>query len=102
MEIEGERRAQEKLRYKIEVEWPNWYKRYVEPNIMRNVFAFLTGPWSVTCNKCRSSFSIELTETGIANLLRNGYMDIECQNPNCVDTLLFATGRHKKDASLKT
>lgn len=100
VEVESEEKANEKLRHKVEVKWPNWYKNYVEPNIMSNVFKFLAGPWTITCDKCGTSFNVELNEIGIENLIRRGYIEIECQNPNCIDGFILTT-RHKIRCELK-
>lgn len=102
VEERSEQKAQEKLKCKVNVEWPNWYKVNVEPQIrmlqskvMNNVFKALEGPWTITCDKCRIRFSVSLTPEGIKNLIKNDFVEVECQNINCVDPSLFLTRRHR-------
>lgn len=102
VEESSELKALEKLEHLKSVEWPSWYRLNVEPKIREledkistNAIKLLKGPWSITCNQCGGGQSIEFTQQGIESLLRNGYVEVECENPNCVDSSLFSKRRHK-------
>jgi hypothetical protein len=107
VEEESERKAKKKLEHLSSIEWPNWYKLNVEPRILglehkikSNVVAILKGPWNIVCDKCNMKQSVELTPQGIEDVLRSGYVEIECSNPNCTDSSWFTTWRHKIRKSL--
>gem|GEM_PF-4777449 len=50
---------------------------------------------SRTERACRIRFSVSLTPEGIKNLIKNDFVEVECQNINCVDPSLFLTRRHR-------
>jgi len=105
---ESNRKASEKLNQLERIEWPSWYAATVEPRIAQledlariNALNLLKGVWTVTCDKCGQIFKTELKTEGLDVLLRAGYVYVECQNPNCKDSFLKLTWRHKFRASLK-
>ncbi|MEM3506760.1 MAG: hypothetical protein QW589_03650 [Candidatus Bathyarchaeia archaeon] len=100
VEERAEQISQEKLNYKMKVEWHKWYKSYVEPRILElelklinNAIAMLRGPWPITCDKCCAKFEIELTSEEIEEILKRGYIEVECQNPSCINVSLFKKHR---------
>jgi len=102
VEQESERKALEKLDQLKRVEWPKWYHVNVEPKIAQlealiraNVLDVLESIWTITCDKCRQSFNMNLTSEHIAVLLRSEYIEVECQNVNCTDSVLWWSWRHK-------
>jgi len=101
---ESDRKASAQLKQMMEIEWPKWYKMNIEPKIIElerkineNVIFLLRGPWLITCDKCGMKQAVELTPERMEILLRNGYVLIECQNPNCIDLIW----RHKINISLR-
>jgi len=108
VEEESERKANEKLEKLKSTEWLRWYKVVVEPRILQlesqiryNTIKTLEGPWIITCDKCGTKFQVVLTTEGVEELLREGSLTIECQNPNCTDSILFSSSRHKIKVTLK-
>jgi chromosome segregation ATPase len=108
VEEESNRKALEKLNQLKNVEWPNWYAVNVEPKIVQleasfreNALNLLKSPFIITCDKCGQRFEIKLTAKDLEGLLRRGYTEVECQNPNCTDSFLFSTWRHKVRISLE-
>jgi hypothetical protein len=92
VEERAEQRAVERLGQLKSVEWPRWYRLNVEPRIreleskvMRDALAMLKGPWNVICDRCGVRFQVELTASGIEELLRNSSVWVECANPSCKD-----------------
>jgi len=105
---ESSKKALKKLEELKSVEWPKWYRTVVEPRILQlesmiqsNVVKALEGPWIITCDKCGTSFQVQLTPEGIEGLLRTGSVMIECPNPDCVDTALIFTFKHRVRVTLK-
>jgi hypothetical protein len=105
VEEESNRKANEKLEELKENEWLSWYNTYVEPMIMQleakikdNTLKALEGPWSITCDRCKTKFNIKLTPYGIESLLSKGYIETECNNLNCLDDFNF---RHKITVNLR-
>jgi len=47
-------------------------------------------PWFIKCDKCGALRSLEFTAEEVSKLLGNGFMMVECANPNCMDQ----RGRH--------
>lgn len=108
VEEESERKALEKLKHLKEVEWPKWFRANVEPRVRElenkiysNVFKLLRGPWTITCDRCGSKRRVEFTPQGVKELLRNGYIYVECTNPECMDLLFILPVRHKIRVELK-
>jgi len=104
VEEKSEQEALEKLELLKSVEWPNWLRANVEPRVKElegrintNAVRLLKGPWNITCDKCGTLRSVELTPKEIEDLLGRKYLWIECINPNCMD---FLRGRHKIRVSL--
>jgi hypothetical protein len=62
-----------------------------EDKISMNAIKLLKGPWSITCNQCGGEQSIEFAHQRIESLLRSGYVEVECENPNCRLLTLFET-----------
>ena len=94
VEEESSRKASAKLRQKVEIEWPRWYKAIVKPKareleakILTNTLKLLKGPWTISCDKCATKQTVELTPEEIEILLRYGWVVVECQNPNRKDLL---------------
>ena len=107
VEKESESKASVKLKQKVSVAWPNWLMYNVEPKIRTieeaintNALSLLKGPWNITCDKCGTTESKEITPEGIEILLRKGYVETECVNPSCIDSILFSKLRHKIKVSL--
>jgi len=107
VEKESESKASVKLEQKMSVEWPNWLTNNVEPKIRTleeaintNALSLLKGPWPITCDKCGQIDSREITPKGIEMLLKNRYLEIECENPSCIDVPLLKL-RHKLKISLE-
>ena len=105
---ESIRRAFEELERLKSVEWPNWYRSNVEPRILQlefqmrsNAIRAFEGPWIVRCDKCGTSFQVELTAKGIEDLLRSGKVMIECLNPSCMDSSISGLRRHKIRITLR-
>ena len=108
VEERAEQISREKLEQKINIAWPHWHKTHVEPKIrmletkiMNNAINALKGPWTITCDKCGTAFDIELTPQGIEEILRQGYTEIECQNPWCTDFFFLSEQRHKIKVTLR-
>jgi len=108
VEEESSKKALQKLEELKTVELPRWYKSVVEPRIRQlesaiqsNVMKTLEGSWIITCDKCGTKFQIQLTPEWVEELLRTGNIMIECPNPNCVDTFLAFTSKHKVKVTLK-
>jgi len=109
----------EKLERLKSMEWPawfsSWYKERVEPQINRleseirqNAIKTLRGPWNLNkrCDRCGTPLlsPVTLTDQGIEMLLRSGSVSVECQNPNCLDYILypiFPAGRHRVSITLR-
>lgn len=103
VEEESSRKASVKLEQMVSTDWPNWFNVKVEPRareleakIITNAFALLKGPWFITCDRCDTEQSVELTSQGIEELLRSRYVKVECVNPNCTNW-----GRHKINVALE-
>jgi chromosome segregation ATPase len=108
VEEESSRKALEELERLKSVEWPSWYRAVVEPRILQlesqmrnNAVRALEGLWILTCDKCGTKFQVRLTAQGMEELLKGGSMTIECPNPNCVDSFLLFSSRHKVSVTLK-
>ena len=69
--------------------------RELEDKISANAIKLLKGPWPITCSQCGGEQSMEFTQQGIESLLRNGYVEVECENPNCTDSSLLSKRKHK-------
>jgi predicted RNase H-like nuclease (RuvC/YqgF family) len=95
---ESDRRASIKLKHMVDVEWPAWCKENIEPKIIGNAIKLIAGPWNIRCDKCGTTQQVGFTPQGVESLLRNGYVDVECQNPSCVDWIW----RHKIRVSLSS
>lgn len=103
VEEESSRKASVKLEQMVSTDWPNWLNANLEPRareleakIITNAFALLKGPWYITCDRCGTEQSVELTSQGIEELLRSRYVNVECMNPNCTNW-----GRHKINVALE-
>jgi len=108
VEERSEQKALEKLERLKSVEWLNWYKTVVEPRILQleyelrsNAVKALKGPWLITCDRCGTTFQVELTADDVEDLLRKGSVAVECPNPNCLDTFFFIVSRHRIEITLK-
>ena len=108
VEEESECKANEKLEKLRSAEWLGWYKVVVELRILQlesqiryNAIKTLEGPWIITCDKCGTKFQRALPTEGVEELLRRGSLMIECQNPNCINSILFLPSRHKIKITLK-
>jgi hypothetical protein len=67
----------------------------LEASIRANVLDVLKSIWTITCDKCHQSFNMNLTSEHIAVLLKSEYIEVECQNVNCTDSILWWSWRHK-------
>ena len=82
----SEKKAQDKLKQKIQFEWP----RFVEPRIRdlmarcdANVMEFLSGPWSVACYRCGRFTTVQFTPRDVGLLLEHKFRMVECATPGC-------------------
>jgi hypothetical protein len=101
-------RAQQKLTELTDIQWPAWYGANIEPRIAEleskiyvGVFELLKGPWVLTCDRCATNFTTELTVEGIEQMLRTGQIKVACTNPSCEDTGFFSSHRHTLSVSLR-
>lgn len=119
LDEESERKSLEKLERLKSMEWPawfsSWYKERVEPQINRleseirqNAIKALRGPWNLNkrCDRCGTPLPspVTLTDQEIEELLRSGSVSVECQNPNCLDYILYPilpAGRHRVSITLR-
>jgi chromosome segregation ATPase len=119
VEEDSERKSLEKLERLKSMEWPawfsSWYKERVEPQINRleseirqNAIKALQGPWNLNkrCDRCGTPLSspVTLTDQEIEELLRSGSVSVECQNPNCLDYILYPilpARRHRVSITLR-
>ncbi len=84
--------------------WPEWFSKNVKPVIDRDVFKALGGSWTGwRCDKCGAGFGFTLAEHDIGELLRNGWIEIACTDPNCIDYgwLGWRNSRHKIKITLE-
>lgn len=100
-------RAEQRLAELTNSEWPAWYRENIDPRIAEleskiyvSVFELLKGPWVLTCDRCATSSSTELTVAEIEQMLRTGQFKVACTNPACEDTGLFSSRRHTFTVSL--
>jgi hypothetical protein len=85
------KKRDEKVKETLNIEWPNWLNTNVEPRakelenkLINNAIIALKGPWDFPCPQCGTQMrNRELTNLEIENLLRHGFVDIPCQNPDC-------------------
>lgn len=85
--------------------WPEWFSQNVRPEIDKNVFKALKGSWAGwACDKCGTKFELTLAEHDIAELLKNGRIELECPDLNCVDSGLLGlwSSRHKIKISMES
>ena len=91
VEAESNKKSDEKLKELLNVEWPNWFSTFAEPRakelenkLNTSAITALKGPWEIICSKCGTHITNkELNGLEIESLLRHGFVDIPCQNPNC-------------------
>jgi hypothetical protein len=107
VETAANSRAQQKLAELTNKEWPAWYQANVTPRIAEveskiyaGVFDLLKGPWVLTCDRCATSFSFELTAELIEQMLRAGQIKVVCSNPECEEKGWFSSRRHTFSVSL--
>ena len=88
VEAESEKRALQKLRQKVKVEWPN----YVNPIVSdlrvlaeTQILKLLQGPWDITCNKCVQAMRFIFNSANVATLIHDKSITLGCVNPNCKD-----------------
>ena len=101
VEAKSERIAQEKIKQLVNTEWP----KYVEPRVIEmdskmraNALACIMGPWTIPCDRCMTNVSVKLGPEGTAKLLKNEFIDVICDNPNCPGKPLI--GKHKRRVQL--
>ncbi len=95
VEDESSKKALVKLEKMKKEEWSSWFRLNVEPSaealkstILTNALRLLKGPWTITCDKCGTVGSKELTPREIQDLLLNMPVTVECINPKCMDWLV--------------
>jgi len=100
-------RAQQRLKELTNSEWPTWCRANIDPNIAEleskiyvGAFELLKGPWVLTCDRCATSSSTELTAEGIEQMLRTGQIKVACVNPDCEEKGWFSSRRHTFSVSL--
>ncbi len=107
VETAARTRAQQRLTELTDIEWPAWYRVNIDPKIAEleskiyvGVFELLKGPWVLTCDRCATSSSTELTVEEIEQMLRTGQLKVACGNPACEETSWFSSRRHTFSVSL--
>ncbi len=105
VETVSEQYANQKLGYLKSVAWPDWYRSNIEPRIIelesaviRNVMDVLKGSWIISCDKCGTEQSIQLTSVGIEEMFIRGKISVECTQVDCRDFF----GRHRIWFDLKS
>jgi hypothetical protein len=89
VEIESNRKAEQKVKETLTVEWPNWYKTNVEPRakeledkFINNALRALQGPWEIICTQCgKQTSNRQFTPLETEKLLRDGAVMVQC--PSC-------------------
>jgi hypothetical protein len=66
----------------------------LEALIRENALNQLKGTWSLCCDKCGRPFKTELRGEHIEKLLRFGFIQVPCPNPQCLDQFLVFRSRH--------
>ncbi len=101
-------RARQRLTELTDIEWPTWYRVNIDPKIAElesklyaGVFELLKGPWVLTCDRCNTSSSTELTVEGIEQILSTGQLKVVCVNPACEEKGFFSSRRHTFSVSLR-
>ena len=105
VESKSDEKAREKLEFLKNVEWPQWFKANIDPNvrglekkIVDNALSQLKGPWTIHCGKCNEQQNVVFTSREVADLMMKNYVVIDCQNPDCIS--LFR--RHRMRLTLET
>ena len=108
VEEKAEMEAQQRLSELVNAVWPVWFNNKIQPLVTElerkaneNAFQLLIGPWTFTCDQCDSKYSIELTSAVVTELLGQGWIQIECINPECKDISLFSSRRHQVRVSVR-
>ena len=86
VEAESQNRAEEKFEQIANTEWPNYYNQNILPlanelerMISGNVFNFLTGPWTITCNICGAAHrSRALSPEEVEALISTKTLEFQC------------------------
>ena len=81
-----EQSAQTKLRQLVQSEWPSYTIRYFDPffkHTFSEQLAQLSQTLETVCPKCNCTHDLLLSETGIAELMTTGRMNVQCMNPHC-------------------
>jgi len=107
VEESAEVKARQRLGELVNTAWPAWFNKNVHPRISElegraneNALQLLKGPWTLTCDRCGTKSSTELTAFGVEELLRKGKVQVECDNPACQDRFFLSTSRHRFGVSL--
>lgn len=86
----------EKLEILKNIEWPKFFEANVIPRaellsseLRSNAMQCISGPWTLSCDKCGTMQTAILDPDQIASLLRDGRVDFVCTNPKCVDYAVF-------------
>ncbi len=102
VEAESQNRAKEKFEQIVNTEWPNYYNQNILPLakeleqiIMRDVFNFLAGPWTITCKICGAAHrSRALSPEEVETLISTKALEFQCYRDyfrsqiNLLDNLL--------------
>ncbi|MEM3564912.1 MAG: hypothetical protein QXR19_16915 [Candidatus Jordarchaeaceae archaeon] len=90
---------------KVHIEAERRIHLYI-PEIIREIkegfISKLSTSWEITCDKCHQRFPVTLTSEGVAMLLKEGYVYVECLNTNCKDAFLFFQYPHRIKLKLQT
>jgi hypothetical protein len=86
VEAESQNTAAEKFEQIANIEWPNYYNQNILPlanelkrMISGNVFNFLAGPWTITCNNCGAVHrSRALSPEEVETLISTKTLEFQC------------------------
>jgi hypothetical protein len=93
VERESKRMATVELEKLRRLEWPRFLTEHIGPRastlaaeIQNNLMGVIRKTeWLIECDKCTTPQSWVFTSIGIEDLLRHGYVMVECVNDTCRD-----------------
>lgn len=72
-----------------------WVEFEVKDLLPYAILSDFKGPWEVTCDRCGYKNSIRLKSHEVCNLIACGYIEIECENPSCLDQFFIFVSKHR-------